>query len=390
MCSKVKCRVGLLSILGLCLVVLGYGLTMCVDDMFQYILPISAVEPGNNDNLKMYYEADERIQSLRESLPVYTIAGRAQNLTVRGEGGQSTETTLYAVGKGYFELYHEHLLRGRLISETDVNKGKNVVVLDDEAELVLFKGDSALEKTVYIDGIEMQVVGIIDGKRRLGEAGEHLVYVPITSLYKNGIKTDTMEITAIGVDNTSSPVIMENTLKNWSSSGSFYNLSKLKMGATLPVRWIIVFLGIKTLLVLAERANRWVAKQIEMFRNELQRCYFLQILGRVIWKMIVALIAYCILAMGMFGIVRIAVQPMYVFGEWIPESIVELTSIVDCIWNQIETKSVSIECASRLSVCLDIAEELIKWGVILVFLGCANLNCITHNYVNRNVEVCSF
>ena len=379
MCSKVKCRVSLLSILGLCLVVLGYGLTMCVDDMFQYILPISAVETGSDDKLKLYYEANERMQSLRESIPVYSIARRGQNLTMKGEGGQSTETTLYAVGQGYFELYHEHLLRGRLISETDVNKGKNVVVLDDGAELVLFKGDSALEKTVYIDGIEMQVVGIIDGKRRFGEVGEHLVYVPITSLYKNGIKTDTMEITAIGVDNTSSPVIMENTLKNWSSSGSFYNLSKLKMGATLPVRWIIVFLGIKTLLVLAERANRWVAKQIEMFRNELQRCYFFQIFGRVIWKMIVALIAYCILAMGMFGIVRIAVQPMYVFGEWIPESIVELTSIIDCIWNQIETKSVSIECASRLSVCLDIAEELMKWGAIIVLLGFFSFNRIAYN-----------
>jgi hypothetical protein len=352
---------------------------MCVDDMFQYILPISAVEPGNNDNLKMYYEADERMQSLRESLPVYTIAGREQNLTVRGEGGQSTETTLYAVGKGYFELYHEQLLRGRLISEADINKGKNVVVLDDGAELELFKGDSALEKTVYIDGIEMQVVGIIDGKRRLGEAGEHLVYVPITSSYKNGIKTDTMEITAMGVDNTSSPVIMENTLKSWCSSGSFYNLYKLKMGVTLPVRWIIVFLGIKTLLVLVRRANRWVAKQIEMFRNELQRCYFFQILGRVIWKMIVALIAYWILAMGMFGIVRIAVQPMYVFGEWIPESIVELTSIIDCIWNQIESSSVSMDCASRLSVCLDIAEELNKWGAIIVLSGFSSFNRIVYN-----------
>lgn len=378
MCSKVKCRVSLLSILGLCLVVLGYGLTMCVDDMFQYILPISAVETGSDDNLKLYYKANEKMQSLRELLPVYTIAGRGQNLTVRGKGGQSTETTLYAVGKGYFELYHEQLLRGRLISEADVNKGRNVVVLDEEAELELFKGDSALEKTVYIDDIEMQVVGIIDGKRRFGEAGEHLAYVPITSSYKNGIKTDTMEITAMGVDNTSSPVIMENTLKSWSSSGSFYNLSKLKMGATLPVRWIIVFLGIKTLLVLAEQANRWVAKQIEMFRNELQRCYFFQILGRVIWKMIVALIAYCILAMGVFGIVRIAVQPMYVFGEWIPESIVELTSIIDCIWNQIEANSVSIECASRLSVCLDIAEELIKWGVIIVLLGFSSFNRIVY------------
>lgn len=379
MCSKVKWRGSLLSILGLCLVVLGCGLTMCVDDMFQYILPISAIETGSDDNLKLYYEANGRMQSLRESLPVYTIAGRGQNLTVRGEGGQSAETTLYAVGNGYFELYHEQLLRGRLISEADVNKGKNVVVLDDGAELVLFKGDSALGKTVYIGDIEMQVVGIIDGKRRLGEAGEHLVYVPITSSYKNGVKTDTMEITAMGVDNTSSPVIMENTLESWSSSGSFYNLSKLKMGATLPVRWIIVFLGIKTLLVLVGRANRWVARQVEMFRNELQRCYFLQILGRAIWKIIVALIAYCILAMGMFGIIRIAVQPMYVFGEWIPESIVELTSIIDCIWNQIEANSVSIECASRLSVRLDIAEELINWGAIIVLLGFSSFNRIVYN-----------
>lgn len=379
MCSKVKCRVSLLSILGLCLVVLGYGLTMCVDDMIQYILPITAVETGSDNNLKLYYEADERMQSLRESLPVYTIAGRGQNLTVRGEGGQSIETTLYAVGKGYFELYHEQLLRGRLISEADINKGKNVVVLDDGAELELFKGDSALEKTVYIGDIEMQVVGIIDGKRRLGEAEKHLVYVPITSSYKNGIKTDTMEITAMGVDNTSSPVILENTLKSWCSSGSFYNLSKLKMGTTLPVRWIIVFLGIKTLLVLVRRANRWVARQVEMFRNELQRCYFFQILRRAIWKTIVALIAYCILTMGMFGIIRIAVQPMYVFGEWIPESIVELTSIIDCIWNQIETNSVSIECASRLSVCLDIAEELMKWGTIIVLLGFSSFNRIVYN-----------
>ena len=387
--SKVKCRVSLLSILGLCLVVLGYGLTMCVDDMFQYILPISASETGSDDNLELYYEANEKMLSLRESLPVYSIAGRGQNLTMRTEDGQSAETTLYAVGKGYFELYHEQLLRGRLISEADIDKGKNVVVLDDGAELELFKGDSALEKTVYIDGIEMQVVGIIDGKRRLGEAGEHLIYVPITSSYKNGIKTDTMEITAMGVDNTSSLVIMENTLRNWCSSGSFYNLFKLKMSATLPARWVIVFLGIKALLALIRRVNSWAAKQVRMFRNELQRCYFLQILGRVIWKIIAALITYCILAMGVFGIAGIAVQPMYVFGEWIPESIVELTSIIDCAWNRSAANSVSIKYASRLSVCLDVAEELIKWGVIVVLLGFSSFRRVIIHDGRYRQELCA-
>ncbi len=108
------------------------------------------------------------------------VGARAQGVNLSAEE-QSAEATVYAVGSGYFDVTHETLLDGRLISEADVKRAENVVVIDERMALSFFAGDEPVGQTVTLSGLDYEVAGVIKAERRLGETNEHIAYIPITS-----------------------------------------------------------------------------------------------------------------------------------------------------------------------------------------------------------------
>lgn len=87
-----------------------------------------------------------------------------------GESG-SAEATVYAVGSGYFDVVHETLLSGRLISEADIKRKENVIVIDESTALSFFAGDDPLNGKVTLNGIEYEVAGVIKGRPAAGRNG---------------------------------------------------------------------------------------------------------------------------------------------------------------------------------------------------------------------------
>ena len=232
--NKKKRRGMLAVLLGLVLTVCGGALTLTVGGRLEYILPAPAATQEGGELNALYEEAQKQMASIADSITAGAVCARAQGVNLSAEA-QSAEATVYAVGSGYFDVTHETLLDGRLISEADVKRAENVVVIDERMALSFFAGNEPVGQTVTLSGLDYEVAGVIKAERRLGETNEHIAYIPITSASANALTMQTVEMIAKTADKTTgSAILMENTLKTWQPGGSFYNYDKLALGAAMP------------------------------------------------------------------------------------------------------------------------------------------------------------
>ena len=253
--NKKKRRGMLAVLLGLVLTVCGGALTLTVGGRLEYILPAPAATQEGGELNALYEEAQKQMASIADSITAGAVGARAQGVNLSAEA-QSAEATVYAVGSGYFDVTHETLLDGRLISEADVKRAEDAIVIDESTALTFFAGDEPVGKTVTLNGLNYEVAGVVRTSRRLGEMDEHVAYIPITAASANALAMQTVELTAQTADKTTgSAILMENTLKTWQPGGSFYNYDKLALGAGMPIRWAVLFVGVALLLSLLARLN---------------------------------------------------------------------------------------------------------------------------------------
>lgn len=212
-------------LLGLALTVCGGALLTRSGGRLEYILPAPAATQEGGELNALYEEAQKQLASIVDSVTASAVGARAQGLTLSTET-QSAQTTVYAVGSGYFDVVHETLLDGRLISEADVKRAEDAIVIDESTALTFFAGDEPVGKTVTLNGLNYEVAGVVRTSRRLGEMDEHVAYIPITAASANALAMQTVELTAQTADKTTgSAILMENTLRTWQSSGSFTTIT---------------------------------------------------------------------------------------------------------------------------------------------------------------------
>ena len=138
--NKKKRRGMLALLLGLALTVCGGALLTRSGGRLEYILPAPAATQEGGELNALYEEAQKQLASIADSVTASAVGARAQGLTLSTET-QSAQTTVYAVGSGYFDVVHETLLDGRLISEADVKRAEDAIVIDESTALTFFAGD---------------------------------------------------------------------------------------------------------------------------------------------------------------------------------------------------------------------------------------------------------
>ena len=287
-------------LLGLVLTVCGGALTLTVGGRLEYILPAPAATQEGGELNALYEEAQKQMASIADSITAGAVGARAQGVNLSAEA-QSAEATVYAVGSGYFDVTHETLLDGRLISEADVKRAENVVVIDERMALSFFAGNEPVGQTVTLSGLEYEVAGVIKAERRLGETNEHIAYIPITSASANALAMQTVEMIAKTADKTTgSAILMENTLKTWQPGGSFYNYDKLALGAVMPIRWAVLFVGVALLLSLLARLNAAAWGRVCLYADRLKTRYARDMLAGMIASALLMLLGYAALAGAAF------------------------------------------------------------------------------------------
>ena len=260
----------LVGTLGLVLMALGALLFTGTGGMMQYVLPAPGATQEGGELEALYEAGRKQMDTISDSLTGYAIGARKQGANVSVDGGQSVAVTLYAVGEGYFDVIHETLTNGRTISVTDVRSAANAIVLDESTALKLFSGDDPIGGEVKLDGLTFEVAGVIRSGRRIGEVDEHVAYVPITSVSRQAMQMQTVEVTARSTQSVASSILMEDTLAGWQKGGSFYSMDKLALGAVMPLRWMVLIVGCLVLLGLLARLNAQAWGRICFYADQLK------------------------------------------------------------------------------------------------------------------------
>ncbi|MDY5348045.1 MAG: ABC transporter permease [Candidatus Ventricola sp.] len=150
----------------------------------------------------------EHVAGVSPSLSAKVTAKRgdvwSEKITVSGNDG------------AYFAHNPDLLERGRAINEIDVRENSRVCLLDGDAAKTLFFGEDPLGQTLYLNGREYTVVGMVDEEENvslfsqilLGGTGDGMVYVPYTSAKKLlGTSTaSTLEVYVTDPDETDAAV----------------------------------------------------------------------------------------------------------------------------------------------------------------------------------------
>lgn len=370
MCNKMNIGSIVLMLFAASLMLAGCITLSSIDNCMQYVLPAHTSSKLES----IYFDANRILGQMSDTITVSSVSARAQNkelLSAQKGNNASDFTTVYAVGAGYFDLNHERLIEGRLISESDIGSTRKVIVIDDSTALTLYRGESALEKPIIIDNVIFRVIGVIDNVRRIGEVDHSVAYIPITTASQEMLEMETIEITAKGVDTISSAAILENTLRTWNSTGCFYNFSKMKLGAALPLRWAFVAFGIEVVFILWSVLRQNLYMNIRKYQDELRYHYIRELIPGFFGKISISITGVLALIALTYGIALICTKPLYIFGEWIPEVFVDLSSITNTFWNLNNINSRSIRYLSRSTCCIELAQGYLSWGIGAFLLSIA-------------------
>lgn len=360
----------LLMALGAVLMVLGAAMLLTTPDVLQYAMSVPTdAQAGALEALAR--EAQEQMDSLADSLGAYAVAARAQGQALSADGGRSVTATVYAVGEGYFDAVHETLERGRLISAGDIERAEHAVVLDSRAALTLLSGEEPVGQKVTLNGIRYEVAGVIRGGRRVGETDEFIAYVPVTAASADALPAQSLVCVARPLSAVGSAILMEDTLSAWRVGGSFYSLGKLKLGAVMPLRWALLFAGAAVLLALLRRMNAFAWSHVCRVDEALKTRYARDMLLPIAGSAAMCLLGYGMLAAALWALASFSIQPLLVFTEWIPEVIVELSSLESRFWALAGAGAPAVRIVTREVCRLELGRGLLRWGLMAALLGLA-------------------
>lgn len=364
-------RGALLLTLGLLLMLSGGFVLLTTPDLLVYILPAPAATTEGGELSALYEQGEEQLAAIADSFTAHAIGARAQGQNVSAGETKSVTATVYAVGAGYFDVVHETLAGGRLISETDVSRAQNVLVIEERAALTLFPGENPIGSEVSLAGETYEVVGVIRAGRRIGEVDGYVAYMPITAASRNALGMNTVECVAKGTDAVASAILMRDTLSSWQGGGSFYSLPKLKLGAVMPLRWVILAAGVLVLLGLLRRLNAVAWKRICGYAEALQTRYARTMLGGMAASFLLCAAGYAALLALTWALASFSIQPLYVFTEWVPEVIVEISSLTSRFWSLNAQNAAAMRLVGRDVCRVELGQGLLRWGLMAALLGLA-------------------
>ena len=75
------------------------------------------------------------------------------------------------------------------------------------------------------------------------------------------------------------------------------------------------------------------------------------------------------LAGAAFALAKFSIDPLYVFTEWVPEVVVELSSITKRFWSLNDANAAAVRYISRNYCVLETGRGLLRWGLLALLLG---------------------
>lgn len=356
----------LLLLIGIALAVTGWTVTQGVTDGIQYI--VSA--PEDKDALKdAYREAQVLLSSLTDLVDLAVVSGKAQHMTLSTDISE-TEGTVYAVDLGFFDFRPEALKDGRLISGGDIKDCRDVILIDESTAYQLFPAGDALGKAILLGGRSWTVIGIIKDRARFGEADRTLAYIPITAAITQGQPMQTLEISIRRGKGKTPTASLQSALTGWRGGGTFYELSKEKATARIPLRWCAVILGCCLIRWLLHLLTDWARRQYALLREKLQAQYATRLIGWATGRIVLLLLGFLLAGIAAYAVLSLITKAALIFPEWVPDKPFSPASYVKSFWSLHQNAALCVQFVSREKTILLLGARLIRWGCFAWMAGC--------------------
>lgn len=127
----------------------------------------------------------EDVQYLMERVPEIQVASGAREAgkqTVKAGSTELKEVTISGADSNRFDLQPSPLLRGRLFRPSDYEARANVAMVTEDVEKQLFPDGSAIGKTVLVQGLAIEIVGIMRAEEFLGQRDNKAMMLPLGTL----------------------------------------------------------------------------------------------------------------------------------------------------------------------------------------------------------------
>ncbi|MBQ8162503.1 MAG: ABC transporter permease [Clostridia bacterium] len=249
-----------------------------------------------------------------------------------GSGRQTVQGRLTALGTEGQALRNLLPRSGRLIYPEEMARGERVILLDEQLALKLFRISEPLDFEVVISGKSFRVVGILRHALRVGDTADFGAYIPLTCVYPLEINLDAVQVEAVPVAGSGAAVMLRAAMENWQMGGTFYDLTKEKMGAWLWLRVLLFLAGMVLIVRCIRLENQLVLSLIGRGKEKLRRKYAVRLLPEFFLQGILLAVGYGVLAFGAARLFLFMLEPVYIFPEWIPAVLVEWSDMQTAFW----------------------------------------------------------
>ena len=366
------------------LMALGAAMALCALGMLtqtsralQYC--VIAPDPGEKgEKLVELAESAQRLgESMKGTLSWVTLGGSAGQASLSA-GEANEEASLMAIGEGWLEVYPRFLKQGRRIGESELKEGAPVVMLDEDLAFRLFGTELPENAEVKLSGAAFRVVGTVRhagsvfGGRGVGDVAPYDAYIPLLAAARQGMALETLTLSALPDGAAgAAQLFAEAADSQWLAGGQLIDLQKEAMRCTILPRVLLLIVGMYAMAGLFRRMTRLAAGWFEGFGRDLQRSYFTALIPKLLGLVALSLLGYGALIGVTWLLMVFSVQPLYVFTEWVPENIVEWSSISKVFWSLTASAGALVRIGTRELRVIGFWGGLLRWGMILALLGAA-------------------
>ena len=354
-----------LLVVGAVMMLISLGSLLATRDLLQYaVVPRGEMDAAVSQLLTVKREVADTLADCTSALAVGGVTEKASV----SAGSVNQTCAVYAVGEGWFEADPVFLTAGRRLTETELKLGDKVAMVDEQLAFQLFGSELPEDAKATIDGVEYAVVGAYRHRRSVGEAAQYSAYVPLLSANQNA--RDELLFIAVPVANTGARTMFESTMRaNWEQDGSFISLGKEALRQRMIVRMLLLVFGLSVIFRLMRRMNGAAARSWTRFQERLRWNYFRTAAPTLLAFLGICLIGYGALLALLYALAAFSIQPLYTFTEWVPENVVEWSSLKAVFWSLAGDSAKLVRVGTRELRIVEFWGRILRWGALSALYG---------------------
>lgn len=303
--------------------VLGYSL-WAVDAVGSHLQYIVETE---DDVAAAFTDLNSLSEEWDTTQRAWTLGGFIQEAAMKAEN-QSARGRVSMCSANSQEIAPLTLLYGRFFTENELTGSELVALLDEQLAFALFREIDVLDRTFTLGGLTFRVIGVVDHVRQVGDYSDYGAYVPLLC----GLQPDALIVEADPMPGVGANVSFSGVCNLWRSDGTFIDLHKEAVGATLWARVLAFIIGAILLVKGIFWLNDRVRYAIAWHHSALQRKYATQLLPQTIGVILAFILGYGVAAGFAALLLDFILQPVYVFPECVPSVLVEWEEIKRTFW----------------------------------------------------------